>query len=469
MGDLAIAEISSPSQLSFEGVGDTGAGEVSGEPQGGDSQESEGLAESDLAELNDPGEVEPSAQEEQEADAQEKTSEPADVQEEALEESGEGEELPEGVKKVTLKNGKEGYYLQKNRYELFHGAHKSLRELSEIAGQPLTAQVLDGFQRAHIAQERLYSDLLSGDPQSQGKVLDFWMQEALGEQQAGNIEKDPITPLAETFYDKIQASHPDAYAHLRMKAATDLISELYGEAQRSKSKALFLSAGHVAKALGMAYKKDPEMVPFFNSPQQASESASLAGKVRDLEAQLQGRTQSERQVAYKSWEIQTNQKIGNSILREGILPEVEESSKLGLWAKDQKAFQEHVISPLQKGVDDALRKDERFLSTIRLLEANAQRATPQRRNELGQQIIQQYVQRARLAAEALKPGILRDAAKRISSSSQAVHDRRAKGIGKVSPSNGSSVKKSLVPRNDLGQYEVATHDNLLGDLRNLLK
>lgn len=452
--DLGADTVSSPADLSFPDM----STEVSTEVESPVEESPESPAEL----TGDPEQEQPEAADETEAEPEEALDAQAEVEPEATAE----DELPDGVRKGKDRNGKDVYFLKPQRYELFHKAHTTLRDLSNQIGQPLTKEVITDYQRAYEGNERLFADILSGDAQAQSKVLDYFLKEGARAHQEGEVGTDPIIPLAKTFYDTLQTQHPNAYAELRNKAAQDLVSELYGEAQRLKSKDLFMSAGWVAKALGFPYKKGGEMQPFFNSPAQPAES-ELQQRVRQLEAQLNGQAQNSQQSQFQQWKAQTGNVVRSSVLKDGVQAELGDVGKQGVWKDDPKAFTEYVVNPLNSAVTDAIGKDANFGAKIARLTDLAQRAvSAQKRAEYQGEIAQLYVNRARLAAEALKPQILRDAAKRMANGSAANHQRRAAATAVKAPAGGSAPKRPLAP-NGVGNWEQGGHADLMNDLKGL--
>lgn len=454
--------VASPSSLSFDGL-DTSAAPT-GEPEAPDS---EGVDFEGLNSPGDPGAEEPTGQEEQETDAQAQSGSqeqvvPGDQQ------PAQKEDLPEGVTKGLRTNGKEAYFLDPPRWEKFHGAWKTLRESSELVGQPLTPEVVGGLHQAYLNQERLFGNLNSADPTKQADVLNFILDEGLRAQRDGEVGSDPIIPLTTTFYETVQAKHPDAYAQLRLRAAKDLVQEMYGEAQRTKSRDLYFSAGHFAKTLGLPYKEGKEMTAWMNAPKSSTEQQVLMDRVRTLESQIQSQHVQSAEAQFSQWHSGTRDATTQAVYSQAVLPSVLEASKMGIWKDDPKAFQDQVVVPLNKAVHSAISADARFGKLVDILAGNAKTATSeQRRAELRAEISQMYVNRASLAAEALAPGILREAATRMTSSSAASHARRQAGIQKA-PQGGVPVKRSLVPQNGTtGEYSIATPENLMKDLQGL--
>lgn len=461
MEDVGI--VSSPADLSATFTADTVsptdaavADPVSPDAEGG---------ELDIAALNDQG---------GDAEAVEDPSPDNQVHEDATETEVEAqpeatdqpEEFPEGVRKGKDRNGKDGMWLTPPRYEQFHGAHKTLRELEGIAGEPITPKVFDVYSRAFIGQERLYSDLLSGDPSAQGAVLQHFIQEGARAREAGEIGADPIVPLAKTFYSSVQNGHPEAYAALRMQAATDLLAELYEEAGQAKNLDLWNGAGHMAKALGLPYRKSAEFETF--AAHATDPVTALQKRNQELQAKLNGRSTNDQAAQFDTWKADQTQKVSSSILNEAVLPALSETQKA--WEKlpgGKEAFQDLIVNRLHSKVREVLNGDKRFGERITLLTKNARMATSaQARAAIGEQIKQTYINRANLAVSAHEAEIKKFANLAFKEQNDKLHQRRATAAQRVAPGGGGpAVKKSLAPASN--DFEYGTPANLAASMKGL--
>lgn len=354
-------------------------------------------------------------------------------------------ELPEGVREATI-NGKKEMRLTPARYETFHSAHKTLRDFEGVIGEPVTPEGLDVRQRAFMGQERLYTDLLSAEPQTQAKVLSHFIDEAQSALKNGEVGTDPTIPLGQAFYETLQAKAPDAYAHLRMRAAGDLVNEMYAQAQQNGDKNLAISASHIAKALGLGYKKDADITQFLATPPaNADPMARLQTENQQLKEQLNGRQTTNAAEQFQTWKSGTTKAVTSSVLSDAILPSL--SAERTAWEKFPAQFENLVIAPLNRAVKQTLVQDKNFATRIQLLEQSAQRATSaQKRAEYAGQIKQAYVNRAKLAVEAHKTGILREAATLLKQGNDATHQRRQAAQDQRGPRGPQQpVPRSIVP------------------------
>lgn len=376
------------------------------------------------------------------------------------------DELPEGVRAATDRNGKPEMRLTPQRYEKFHGAHKTVRELESIAGEPVTPELFDTYNRAYMGQEKLYGDLLSGDPKAVSSVLSHFLQEGARALNDGEVGADPIVPLAQTFYSQIQASHPEAYAALRIKAGTDLVQEMYAEAAQSGNKNLWLATGHIAKTLGLPFKKSDEMEGFARV--QTDPVRTLQQENQQLRAKLDGRNTNNQAAQLDTWHTANKQGTLDAILNEAITPAL--SDIQAAWAKipgGKEAYKDLVQDRLHSQVLKTMSQDTRFEGRMKMLRESAARATSaQRRNEIGEQLKLAHIHRANLAVESLKPEVVKFAANAFKERNAATHQRRANAANHRAPGgSGTPVRRSLVPAGF--DFEDATVGNLTASLKGL--
>lgn len=374
------------------------------------------------------------------------------------------EELPEGVKKGKDRNGKQGYFLEENRYQTFHNNHKLVQQASEMLGEPATAEALQIRNEAYLAQERLYSDLTSGDPKAQGAVLNYFMNEMARSREAGEIGSDAAVPLAQSFYAAIREKSPEGYAQLRMDAARDLIAETFQEAAAKGDESLWLSAQHMSRMLANVGKDvmDPAQIraiadrmkiPFYTKAEMAGLSrgadptVALRAENERLKAQVEGRTTTNQAAQFDQWNSDTSEIVKTALLDEAVKPAL--ASVEAGWKKFPDDYNRLVVDPLNREVAKVIRADAGFKEKIDRLQAQAQRATSaQRRDEIRQQIKTSYVNRAKLAADAVKKPILEFAANRLKEQADQKHARRQGAQDRTAPrGQGSAVPRSILPGN----------------------
>jgi hypothetical protein len=383
------------------------------------------------------------------------------------------EELPEGVLRGKDSNGKPGLFVEPNRWKNIYGNHQLVQQVSETLGEPATLDALQLRNDAYIAQERLYTDLLSGDPQTQSKVLNFWFDEMSQAQQEGAIGSDATVPLAQTFYGTLRDRSPDGFANLRMLAARDLVGEMFREAAmmegnpatKKAGEYLWYSAQHVAKTIAGV---DPGLTDFSqiqntvqqmgipfprladkqNLARENDGTSQLRAENERLKAQIAGRTpQTSPTAQFDDWYGQMSQSVNQAVLDEAVKPALAPVEKA--WSQFPDDFHRLVVDPLHREVAKTVRSDPGFKARIDLLHSQARRAaSAQKRNEIGQQIQQAYINRAKLATEAVKKPILQFAANRLKEQADQNHARRQDAQNRTAPRGPTgTVPRPILPKN----------------------
>jgi hypothetical protein len=374
------------------------------------------------------------------------------------------EELPEGVVKGKDRNGKPGYFLEENRYKTFHGNHQIVQKASEMLGEPVTAEALQLRNDAYMAQERLFNDLTSGDPQAQGAVLNYFLDEMARAREQGEVGVDPAVPMAQTFYSTLREKSPDAYATLRLTAARDLIGEMFEEASSSGDESLWLSAQHFARALANVGKDVSDIaqvraiaqrmgIPFYAKAEMqglargSDPVARLQAENARLHSLVNGKSSTNQAAQFDTWFTGVAQTVKSAVLDDAVKPAL--ASVESQWKAFPNDYNDLVVDRLHRKVTETIRADAGFNQRIKLLNDQAQRATSaQKRDELGQAIKQAYVNRAKLAVDAVKRPILEFAANRLKERADQTHARRTSAQNRTAP-NGSTgiVPRSLTPNN----------------------
>lgn len=398
----------------------------------------------------------------------EETPEPEsqDDQQEQQQEAAETEELPEGVRRGQDRTGKKGLFVTPERWKtIYDGGYKPFQALQELAGEPLTPEVFEYYQRALMGQERLFGDLLSGQsgvrtdangnelPTGQAAVIKNFFDERDRAVNEGEIAGNPMVPFTQQFYKTLQARDPQAYAALRADAAKDLIEELYGQSATDQNRNLYLALGHVADALsgiGLKYKPEAEMQSFFaNRGQQNDPLAKANQRIQELQAQLNGNAAKGQTAQFDSWQTSVDSGLNSAMLEDAVKPAVAHLANQGVWAKNPEAFNDLVVKRLHDRVDEIVRGDKPFHDRVQLLMTQAKRAvSAQKRQQIGQEIRQLFVNRAALAAQNNYQPIANDAARLFTEKNKQAHARAQAGQTQRNPrSQGATVQRSLVPNN----------------------
>lgn len=386
------------------------------------------------------------------------------------------EELPEGVTRGKDRNGKQGLFVEENRWKNIYNNHQLVQKTTEILGEPATLEALQLRNDAYVAQEQLYNDLTSGDPQAQGQVLGYFFDEMARARQDGEVGVDGTVPFATSFYQTLREKSPDGYANLRYTAARDLIGEMFTEAAEKGDESLRLSAQHFARVLaGVPANADPKQipqmirqrgVPFYTKDEMtglkqrtaADPTEALRQENARLRAERDGTSTTNVAAQRQEWVQQTDQAVSQSILNDAIKPALSAVEKE--WSKFPKQFERLVRDPLHSQVFDAIRNDKAFEGRIRLLKEQALRSpSAQKRAELGEAVKNLYLNRAKLAVDAAKGQVFREAAEFFQERVNQRHERRQAAQNRTAPSGSNgTVPRTAIPR-DLIDFKDGVFDS----------
>ena len=385
---------------------------------------------------------------------------------EAKKKAAQTEELPEGVVAGKDRNGKPGLFVEDARWKTIYGNHQLVQKVSELLGEPATPEALQLRHEAYMAQERMFGDLNSGDQAQQSNVVNYVLEEMNRARQDGEVGVNPAVPFAEAVYDGLRRKSEDGYATLRMHAARDLVEEMFNEAASNGYEDLTFAAQHFAKTLA---KVPPEVkdlnlvrkacqrfgIPFYAkgelSPEQANNGRhtdfeTLRNENERLNSIVNGNPQASQAAQFDTWFQATAQTVKGAILDEAIKPAL--VSVADAWKKYPNDYQDLVVDRLHRKVTETIRADAGFTDGIKLLNDQARRAvSAQRRTELAQAIQQRYVNRAKLAVDAVKKPILEFAANRLKEQADQLHARRTAAQNHTTPKGSAGqVPRSLMPK-----------------------
>lgn len=382
-------------------------------------------------------------------------------------------DLPDGVRLGKDKSGNEGVFVAKDRWEkTIYPHHKAVQEMSELIGEPLTADALRERHEAFIGSEKLYSDLFSGDPTAQRNVLDHFFEQAAERMTAGEVGSDPMVSFTSTFYQALKernAADPSkgdpAYQDLRINGAKDLLAEMFNEAATTGDESLFYAAQNFARRLAGFGKDATDAslvraaaerigIPFYTKAEMAglakgrSPEMDLRAENAHLKAQLEGRQTTNQAAQFETWHSGVKQAVQTAVLEKGVREALSEDSQKGAWATNQTAFQRLVIDPLHKEVIEKLKSDPVLAEKVARLTAEAKRAvSAQIRDAKRAQIEAAYATRARQIAEANKKRFLTDAATTFQGQNAQRHERLSAAQNqRVPKGSGNPVPRSVAPK-----------------------
>lgn len=409
--------------------------------------------------------VDPPADEPDETVVEDAPAEPA-----AADATPSPEDLPEGVRKGKDAQGKDRFFLNETRYNAFHGSYKLAREAGELLGEPLSIDGLKLRNDALRLNETLFSNLTSGEPESQAIVVRDILAQMNTARENGEVGVDPTVPFAETVYDNLREHSPDGYASLRLRAARDLVEEMFDEAARAGDEHLFSGAQHFARKVAGIGPKPADMtdaayiaqvrevcgrmnIPFHAITEmqglgKEDPVAVLARENAQLKAQINGRSAPANTAEqFQTWHRGNVQDINKAILDDAVKPAL--ASVEAAWKSFPADYDSLVVDRLNREIMKAVNGDAGVNQRAAELKRQAQRATSEPvRQRIGEDLKRLFVNRAKLAAEALAPPILKFAADSLKGRSDATHERRNGAQNRTAPKGTSTpVNRSAVPDN----------------------
>jgi hypothetical protein len=378
------------------------------------------------------------------------------------------EVLEDGIIKTKDTAGKFKYRLDENRYKTFHSAHVLSREIANVIGETPTLENLTHIHDAAQAHERLWDHVTSGEPAKQAQVLTELISEMRTAQADGETGVDPTIPFAETMYSTLREQAPDAYAQLRFQAAKDLLGEMYESAAAKNNPDLFASANHfVAELVGVGAKPadmtnaqyaqvireaaERNGVPFHAMQEmqtllrQEDPNAALARENAELKARLNGPQTNGVAEQFTNWHQGNIQQVREAVAADAVNPALE-SIKDG-WKDFPNDYQQLVVDRLNSQVNKIVNSDKKLLGQVTDLLAKSRRATnPNVRQQIGEEIKNLHVNRAKLAVDQVKAPIFDFAAKTLKGISDQANGRRTAAQQRTVPQGtGTPVRNSVLP------------------------
>ncbi len=378
------------------------------------------------------------------------------------------EELEEGIIKSKDAKGKYKYNLDENRYKTVYGNHQLVQKAAELLHEPLTLEGIEQFQKVNTAHDRMWDHLTSGDPAQQSNVIKEFITEMQAAHTDGETGVDPSIPFAAAVYENLRDNAPEAYASLRLQAARDLLTEMYEQAAASKNRDLYSSAQQMAITLagvgpkpeGMTNEQyaahikevtENSQIPFHTLQEMdglvrtEDPTSALARENAELKARLAGRTTATQTEQFGTWTQNNQQSVNKAIFEDAVQPTL--ASVADGWKDFPDDYKRLVVDPLNNEVTNALRSDQDLIQRTKELRARAQRATSEsKRQEIGAEIQQLFVNRARIAADKAKGPIFNSGANALKGLSATNNTRRAAAQTRTAPNGtGTPVKHSVLP------------------------
>ena len=382
------------------------------------------------------------------------------------------EEPIEGVSAGKSRQGKDGFFVQAERWQTdILPAYRLGQEAAKVIGEPLTLEAIQVRDQALEQNMRMFTDL-NGDEASQGKLVNFLFQEMERAHSQGETGADPRVSFATTFFQQLESQpNSPARAALRHEASKALGKELYQHAAATGDKALFISVSHVIRALsGLKADASPLAIreaasrmgyDFHLSPEmenlgKSDPIAEAQREIQQLREQLNGRQQSTAKEQVATFINETNGVIDKGI--DGVV-----SASLATLKDAYKdlpeQFQRLIAGPTKTDVVAKINEDAAFRSRISVLKSQAQRATSaSARTAIQTTIKNAYENKAKLVVDAIRQKHATDAARIVKSTSDSTHARRSAAQTKTAPKGpAGNVQRSIVPDN-LGEMPNGVFD-----------
>jgi hypothetical protein len=343
--------------------------------------------------------------------------------------------------------GKEGLFMEPAVFEGFRTSHELFNKVSDLFEEPVSYESIEMRNRAYEGQEHMYGDFLTGTPEAAQRFWADWARTAADALASGETANDPFVALSGTLYDNLMTVSPDAYANLRHRAATDLITEMYQEAAQNQDRNLYHSAGHIAKTLGLPFKATAEMESFFATKGGVpSNEQRLLAENQRLQEQLNGNSVKAAQTAYQNFVAQTSREIEAALISDAIKPAFESVAEA--WAKVEggdAAYKELIQDRAFNAIKETLNKDTKWHETVKRMDAEVRRAAnPQARQAVAERIVAAYANKAKLILGAKKGEIAKFANEQFQEKSKGVHARREAAQGQRGPKGAAApVNKGL--------------------------
>ena len=379
------------------------------------------------------------------------------------------EDVEEGtLREKDAKTGKYKYRLDEPRYKTIYSHHQLVQQATDAIGEPITVEGIKHLHDVSLAHDRMWDHLTSGDPAQQANVLNEIIQQMGAAHTDGETGVDPSIPFAQTVYETLRDNAPEAYNTLRFQAARDSVNDMFEMAASTNDPLLFGSAQRFAAAIAGIGPKPADVtdaqyaqqireattrasIPFYTMNEMAGLNrgedpvAALQRRNQQLEAQLNTRTGTTASERFNQWNTSHVQAVNTAVFNDAVKPAL--ASAETAWKDFPEDYQRLIVDPLNREVTKAVRDDQVLDQQIKDLNARARRATSDGvRQQIGEQIKQLFVNRAKLAADKAKGPILKFAAEALQGRSQQNNGRRAAAQTRTAPQGQSSpVRPSAMP------------------------
>lgn len=396
------------------------AGITEGAPQGQESSDEAvdpvdpAASDTTPADADEPGDVdEPEDPADKPVDPA-KEEKPADQQ--AADDQMEGAQLRE-------RNGKREYVFTEERGKTVYAGYKMAREAENVLGEPLSVEALQQRQNAHEWMQGQKIDLVSPDPAAQSNIFRNLFREAAGALAAGEIGHDPLETVGEAFLDTLRETAPEHYERAASYVMASEIERLYEkglEAKNAGNDKLLRAIQNLDYHLTGKYIKDDDLAKRVPD--------AITRREQDLAAREQRIQQSQaqhKQAQWRNWEASTSSSIGENVrtVIDSQIPETVKTAFANLPNGSQRI--ENIQNLLDLEIRKSIKADPKWKQQTANLYKQAELApTEQRREQVKQEIVQRYAQRARQVMAAKAAQILSAETLSLAKTNAATHNRQ---------------------------------------------
>jgi len=372
--------------------------------------------------------VDPAAEPEPAADEEPAATDPAAI-----------DELPEGATLRMGKGGKEEIVYSKERGLSIYAGYKTAREAEQILGEPLTAAAIQDRQVSHEWFQNQRVDAISPDPRDQGNVFTNIFLDAAKAISDGEIGHDPLDTMPEAFLNSLRSVSPEHYAKATAHVMQGTLQDLYREAATTGDKKLLNTVQNLDFKLNGTYVKDDEVKSLAEKPIDKREQ-----DLQQREQAIERQRAQQRDAAYRSWNEKTVSSITTSVQSE-IDKQIPAAVKQAFESTPEGQTRlKNMLRILDFEVRDAIRTDQKWLDGRNDLFKRAKMApSEQMRGQLQTQIVQRYVQKARMVLAAKAANIISAESAGIKNANAANHKKLSEGATQRSTPAGTPALRRV--------------------------
>lgn len=424
------------------------------------STESEPIVETPAAEPVEESPVEDAPE------AVEAEPEPEPAKDPAATEDKPAEELPEGVEVKDRGDGKKTYTVRETQFNKLITSDRTLRTIEESIGEPLTQELFQNLHEAKLAEERMYTDFISGDPQRLGAAtFEYFRSLADVAMKNGEVGHNPFAQMVLQMPEYLRQADPQGYQAQASIYGRNIVDGLYQRAQNEGNEDLLRAAQWVDKALFNSYKKAEQL-----AAQKVDPLAQREAAITQREQQIQQQQQQEATKRWNGFLEATNSGVQAARSEEidATLAPIKDAYKE--FPEVFEGYKERLNSIAR----DTLNKDQRFLDYRNSVFAKSQAAVSE---QVRQQLKADYLTRYRAKLKsALSPAtnpavkkMLDQGAAAVKAQADTNRQRLAAAASRREPGGGGATKQnSVLPARTPNGGRFASVDDIQNEMDALL-